>query len=267
MKTHQVLAAALFAALLAAPLSAEAHRAWLLPSATVLSGDNAWVSVDGAISNSLFHADHNAMRPDNLSITAPDGSVAAAQNLTVGRYRSTFDLQLSQQGTYRIANVMQGASARYMLNGEQRGWRGPAADLAAAIPAGATEIRLSENSNRVETFVTRGAPTPIALTNSGLELAPVTHPNDVVAGESARFRLLLDGRPAANLEVTLAPGGARYRNEPGEIKVTTDADGAFAITWPSAGMWWLNAGVRDLPSSIPDARRSANYTAVFEVLP
>ena len=36
-----VLAAAL-------PLTAHAHKAWLLPSATVVSGDTPWVSVDGA---------------------------------------------------------------------------------------------------------------------------------------------------------------------------------------------------------------------------
>jgi hypothetical protein len=38
--------------LLAVP--AQAHRAWLLPSATVLSGTDAWVTVDAAISNDLF---------------------------------------------------------------------------------------------------------------------------------------------------------------------------------------------------------------------
>ncbi|HVK80576.1 MAG TPA: DUF4198 domain-containing protein, partial [Verrucomicrobiae bacterium] len=90
---------------------------------------------------------------------------------------------------------------------------------------------------------------------------------DLVAGESAQFRLLLDGRPAANIEVTIAPGNARYRNETGEIKVTTNAQGAFSVTFPNAGMWWVNASVRELPSQIRGATRSANYSGVFEVLP
>jgi hypothetical protein len=207
------------------------------------------------------------MRIDNLVVTAPDGATVAPQNITRGRYRTTFDVQLAQSGTYRIVNSSSGLNARYQLNGENRNWRGAASELPAAIPAGATNVRISENANRVETFVTRGAPTAVAPVNEGLELAPITHPNDLVAGETARFRLLLDGQPAANIEVTIAPGGARYRNETGEIRVTTDAQGAFSVTWPSAGLWWLNASVRDLPSPIENATRSANYSAVLEVLP
>ncbi|MGE0741789.1 MAG: DUF4198 domain-containing protein [Hyphomonadaceae bacterium] len=268
MKKTHILAVGVFAALITAPIAADAHRAWLAPSATVLSGDDPWISVDGAISNTLFHADHNPMRLDNLVITAPDGSAVTPQNLTTGHYRSTFDVQLAQPGTYRIANVTQGVNARFLVNGDQRGWRGSVAELATAIPADATDVRVTQNSNRVETFVTRGAPTAIQLTNVGLELAPVTHPNDLVVGEAASFRLLLDGAPVANIEVTLAPGGARYRNSPDELTVTTDSSGAFSITWPTAGLWWLNASVRELPATIAAAQqRNANYSAVVEVLP
>ena len=266
MKKHFVLIAAALAVLAAAP-AAYAHRAWIQPSATVLSGDDVWVGFDAAMSNTLFHADHNAMRLDNLVVIAPDGATIAPQNLTRGRYRSTFDLQLTQNGTYRIVNAQNGVNARYTLNGAQQGWRGQASELATAIPQGATEVRISENANRIETFVTRGAPTPITPTNQGLELAPITHPNDLVAGEAARFRFLLDGRPAANLEITIAPGGARYRNDTGEIKLTTNAQGEISVTWPAAGMWWINASVRDLPSQVRGATRSANYSGVLEVLP
>jgi uncharacterized GH25 family protein len=207
------------------------------------------------------------MRIDDLVITAPDGSRVTPQNVSRGHFRSTFDVQLTQNGTYRIVNGSSGLMARYELNGENRNWRGGAAELGTAIPAGATNVRISENANRVETYVTRGAPTPITAANVGLELTPITHPNDLVAGEAAQFRLLLDGRPAANIEVTVAPGGARYRNDTGEIKITTDAQGGFSVTWPSAGLWWVNASVRDLPSQIQGATRNANYSGVLEVLP
>jgi len=101
------------------PLSAQAHRAWLLPSATVLSGPNVWVTVDAAVSNSLFVFEHFPLRLANvgpapesvgdrgrgadLVITAPDGSQLEAQNGAIGRYRSTFDIELKQAGTYRIS--------------------------------------------------------------------------------------------------------------------------------------------------------------------
>ena len=266
MKTR-LFAPFLGLALVCMPLSAHAHRAWMAPSATVLSGEDAWISIDAATSNTLFHADHNPMRLDDLVITAPDGSQSQPQNLLRGRYRCTFDLQVTQTGTYRIANATRGANVRYMLNGAEQRWRGQLAELPGALPAGATNVQITENVNRVETFVTRGAPTPLRPVNAGLELAPITHPNDLVASEPARFRFLLDGRPAANLQVTLAPGNQRYRNDTGEFIVTTDAQGVATINWPSAGLWWINASLRDLPSPTPGATESAGYSAVLEVLP
>ncbi|MFX7306659.1 DUF4198 domain-containing protein, partial [Acinetobacter baumannii] len=85
----------------------------------------------------------------------------------------------------------------------------------------------------------------------GLEMVPVTHPNDLAAGEEATFRLLLDGRPAAGVEVSVVPGGNRYRDRLGEMKVTTAEDGSFAVTWPGPGMYWLSASVRDANSGMP----------------
>lgn len=50
------------AAIVALPLSADAHRAWLLPSATVLSGADNWVTIDAAVSNDLFYFEHMPFR-------------------------------------------------------------------------------------------------------------------------------------------------------------------------------------------------------------
>lgn len=270
MKTaHRLLAsAALLAALFAAPLPAQAHRAWLVPTSTVLSGAEAWVGFDGGSSTGVFIADHNAMRLDNLVVTAPDGSTVAPENLMQARYRSTFDVHLTQPGTWKIANVSGGITATYKLNGEDKRWRGPAADFPGALPAGATDVVATRTSNRIETFVTLNAPTDSVFTNSasGLELIPVTHPNDLVVGEAATFRLSKDGLPAAGVEVTVARGGMRYRDNPEEITVTTGADGGFSVTWPQAGMYWLNASVRT-PAEGETIAANAQYVAVLEVLP
>src|SRR5690554_5008802 len=42
----------------ALPLSAKSQRAWMLASATVLSGDEPWISVDAAVSNDIFYFEH-----------------------------------------------------------------------------------------------------------------------------------------------------------------------------------------------------------------
>lgn len=156
------------------PVAALAHKAWLLPSETVLS-NNGWITVDAAISNDLF-----------------------------------------------------------------------------------------------ETFVTAGKPNDAALkpTRSGLELVPVTHPNDLFAGEAAEFRFVLDGKPAANVKVLLVPGGSRYRTRQNEQALTTDAEGKLIVTWPEAGMYWLEATVLDDHTAVkPATSRRATYVATFEVLP
>jgi len=256
------------AAVLAAPLSAQAHRAWLAPTSTVLSGNDAWVGFDAGMSNGVFIPDHAAMRLDNLVVTAPDGSRVAPENLMQAKYRSSFDVHLSQPGTYRIANVGGGLMASYTLNGEQKRWRGAAAEFPGAIPAGATNVQPVRTSSRTETFVTLGAPTEQVFqpTREGIELIPVTHPNDLAAGEAATFKLAIDGLPAQNVDVTIARGGIRYRNNPEEITVKTGADGSFTVTWPEAGLYWLNASVRT-PAQGDTVAANASYNATLEVLP
>jgi uncharacterized GH25 family protein len=231
---------------LALPLTASAHRAWMVPSFTVLSGDGAWVSVDAAISNELFYADHNPLRLDNVVVYAPDGSIDKTQNALTSKYRSTFDVQLSKPGTWKIASVSNTVTASWTEGGQVKRFRGGSDDFAKQVPADAADLKTIKSASRNETFVTRDAPTDTVLkpTGKGLELVPVTHPNDLVAGEAATFRFLLDGKPAADLEVTLAPGNSRYRATPGDFKVKTGADGSFKVTFPEAGMYWLNATVR-----------------------
>lgn len=261
-----VFALTTLAALLAAPMAAQAHRAWLAPTSTVLSGADAWVGFDAGMSNGVFIPDHAAMRLDGLVITAPDGTTAAPENMMRGRYRATFDLHLTQPGTWRVANVMGGYSATYKQGGEEKRWRGTETEMATAIPADATDVVRMRSMNRVETFVTLGEPTAVTPTGQGLELVPVTHPNDLVAGEAATFTLMQDGEPAANQTVTVARGGTRYRDNPEEITVTTGADGGFSVTWPEAGMYWINASVRT-PAAGDQIAMNAQYNGVVEVLP
>jgi uncharacterized GH25 family protein len=242
---NRLLAFAAAGLALAAPLTANAHRAWMVPSFTVLSGD-AWVTVDAAISNELFYADHRAMRLDGVVVYGPDGSVDKLQNSATGQYRSTFDVQLTKPGTYKIASASSSVTASWTQDGQVKRFRGSADDFAKQVPAGAADLKTIKGFNRNETFVTRDAPTDTVLkpTGKGLELVPVTHPNDLVAGEAATFKFLLDGKPVADLDVAFAPGNSRYRATPGDFKVKTGADGSFKVTFPEAGMYWMNATVR-----------------------
>ena len=252
------------------PLSSHAHKSWLLPSATVSTADQ-WITVDAAVSNDLFYFNHVPMRLDALSVIAPDGSKVASQNGHTGKYRSTFDVHLQQTGTYKLAIANAGVNASYEdEKGQRKRWRGSADKFASEVPAAAKNLQVNESQSRVETFVTAGKPTDAALkpTNIGLELVPVTHPNDLYAGEQAEFKFLLDGKPVAELGVTIIAGGTRYRDQQNEIQLKTGADGAISLTWPKPGMYWLEAEWQDEKTSIPQAKqRRASYVATFEVLP
>lgn len=266
---HAFVRAALCAAVVL-PFAAQAHKMWMVPSATVISGDDAWVTVDAAISNDLYYPDHFPAKLEQLVITAPDGSTVKAENASTGKYRSTFDLAVPQKGTYRLALVNRGLFANYEVDGQKKRWRGDAQDIKTAIPANAKNVQVSEMASRVETFVTQGSPSDGALkpTNKGLELVPVTQPNDLMVGEKATFQLLVDGKPAANLKVVAINGATRYRNAQDEMDTTTDKDGKFAFTWTSAGMYWVNASTEDTKTSVKEAKqRRLAYTATLEVLP
>ncbi|MEO8365534.1 MAG: DUF4198 domain-containing protein [Pseudoxanthomonas sp.] len=252
------------------PFSAMAHKAWLMPSETVLAGTDPWITVDAAVSNDLFYFNHNPLPLERLAITAPDGSKAEAQNGATGKYRSVFDVELKQAGTYRIAMVSAGLTASWEEDGKPKRWRGTAEKFAAEVPKDAKDLKVSQSVGRVETFVTNGSPNDNALKSvgEGIELVPVTHPNDLFAGEEAKFKLQIDGKPAAGLEIEIVRGGTRYRNAQDEIKVTTGADGGFSVTWPEAGMYWLETTSEDDKTSLPQAKqRRLSYVATLEVLP
>lgn len=260
------LAAIAVAAALAAPI-ASAHNFWMLPSSTVLS-KGEWITVDAAVANDLFYFNHVPLQLDNLVITAPDGSTVAAENKHRGKLRSVFDVNLTQNGTYRLAVANHGVFASYKLNGERKRWRGNPANLEKEIPAGAEELVVTESVGRLETFVTVGKPSGYKPVGVGLELLPVTHPNDLVSGEPATFQLTIDGKPAAELDVVLVQGGTRYRDKLAEIKLKTGADGRFTVKWPGPGMYWLDTDFEDDRTSVKQAtKRRLSYVATLEVMP
>tara|TARA_R100000988_G_C3984188_1_gene158701 strand:- start:462 stop:1295 length:834 start_codon:yes stop_codon:yes gene_type:complete len=255
--------------------TSHAHRAWILPASTVHSSETPWVTFDAAISNDIFHTDYRPMSLENVQAIGPDGSFIPLQNAHTGKYRSTFDLELDQQGTYRVFTASHGLSARWeTADGERRMYPGRGRaytpeGFAAEVPEDAHNLQVTWTSRRQETFVTAGIPddTALEVSGEGFEMEALTHPNDLYAGETAEFRFLINGQPAVGAELTVLAGGMRYRDSQDEILATTDADGIVSITWPDAGMYWLEANYQDDQGEAPATHRSGSYVATFEVLP
>lgn len=258
-------------AVLGAAETASAHRIWILPSTFTLSGEEQWVTVDGAISNDLFFPNHVAMSLDNITVTAPDGAEAPKENGARGKFRSTFDVKLDKEGTYRVTEKAATYFARWQEDGEEQRARASLDELLSKGLAEKEGAAFMVARRRVETFVTLGAPTSDVFSpiGEGVELVPTTHPNDVYAGEDITFSFLLDGVPAKDMEVLIVKGHDRYRDAQNEIKVTTDENGTIVFSVAEPGRYWLStftvAG-KAQEQGIDMARR-VSYTVTFEALP
>ena len=270
MKSTFLKACAVATLALAIAGSASAHRAWMLPSSFTLSGEDQWVTVDGAISNNLFYPNHHAMNLDSVTVTGPDGKTVEAQNKASGKYRSVFDVALEKEGTYRISSGGAGYMASWEEDGERKRWRGTAETLKSEGIESKPGVQISGNVRRIETFVTLGSPTitVFATEGTGLELKPVTHPNDVFAGEEVAFQLLMDGKPAAGIEVDIIRGSDRYRNSEDGLKLTADATGTINFTPEEAGAYWLSADSESTGTlNGKEIPVRSSYVFTFEALP
>ena len=192
-----------------------------MPSSTVLSGTDSWVTVDAAVGNDKFYFNHAPLRLDGLAVVAPDGSAAEAENLNRGKLRSTFDLQLKQAGTYRVAVVNDGVFARWKEDGKNKRYFGKPEGLAQAVPAKADGLEISQSVGRVETFVTAGKPSAVKPVGRGLELAPVTRVGPPFAAHLERLAVVDVGQGPreGHLLALVGDGG-----EDGEV-VASEADG------------------------------------------
>ena len=276
-----LIASAAAVAAFASPASA--HRQWLLPSTTTLAGTSEYVTVDAAVSNDLFYPDHFPMNPEQVTVWTPDGSVGKLENPATGRYRSTFDVKIDKAGTWKIGTQRSAVMGSFKVGGEE--WRvggrgrpvpagaagAPPRSIAtvAEIPADATDVKLTEIQSGNYIYVTADAPTKTVFTptGKGLEIDPITHPDELVSNEEGRFRFLIDGKPAGGVKVTVVPGSKKFREAEQAQELTTDADGVLSVRWPVPGMYWINASASDnKPSEKRASERRMSYTATVEVV-
>ncbi|GGY69786.1 ABC transporter permease [Cellvibrio zantedeschiae] len=269
-----IIQCVLFSSAMVASAVAQAHSTWLLPSDTSKGNKGGWVAFDLTSSEEFFTFNGGAPKLGPIQVIAPDANTTEVQNIFEGKVRNSFEVEMTQQGTYKVFNTNSGLTARWETADGKRGFwppRGAKADpaeLATAVPKDAKNLEVTQASRRVETFVTVGAPTRESLkpTNQGLELVPVTHPNDLAASEASEFIFLMDGKPAVGAKIEVVEGGSRYRLSPAEQNYETDKNGRVKIQWKKTGMYWLGASYKDNKAAKPATGRSGSYSATFEVL-
>ncbi|WP_028293615.1 DUF4198 domain-containing protein [Oceanobacter kriegii] len=275
MKPIKLMSAVVLAGATLMASQVNAHRAWLLPDAASFSGEKPIATFDAAVSNEIFNFDHFALDPKQFQVTAPDGSSVEVENGAKLRYRGVFDVTLKQEGTYRVFTASQGMRAMWKdADGKRQMYpgRGQAFDQAEfdkVVPKKADGLTVSQFSRRLETFVTNGTPSDNAMTVSGkgFEMKPVTHPNDLYAGEEATFVFLMDGKPVKGAEVVLVREGTRYRDDQDSIEAKTNAKGEITVEWRGAGRYFMEAEYEDNKAKAPATERKGSYSLVLEVLP
>lgn len=274
MKISSLVSTVLVALAAYSPLS-EAHRVWIKPSTTVVSGDSEWVTFDAAIANGIFNPDHYAYPVERLTALSPSGNNVALQNKAKLKYRSVFDLELTQPGTYKVFNQSRSLVARWTdSDGKKHYWpgRGKVATLAdfnQQVPKTAEDLQVTDVARRLEVFVTLGAPNQTALkpTGKGLELNPISHPNDLYTGEAFTLQFTMDGEAAKGAEMTLVRQDEKYRDKASANKYTADANGEVTMTLSQPGMYWLEVEYQDERAQAPASKRVGSYVTTLEVLP
>lgn len=290
------------AALLAASQLAAAHTPYLLP--LTFSVSRPHVSLQAAISDELFFVPEGALRTDYYVVN-PAGVRSKLERLTHLKDFTSVEADTPETGTYRFVTGDEGARVTRLVKIDGtwrmvRAARNPNAQQAqaggdmqprpataasaparaappgpprfvdeAAIPAGAETTEVL-NLRRLETYVSKGAPSRGALATSGqgLEVRPVTHPNEIFIDQGFTFDALVDGAPVPGLEFTVYRAGNAYEDKKVFAEAKTDPRGRIALKFDKPGIYLMTArypAASSGPIVEKPAPRSYGYTLTFEV--
>jgi uncharacterized GH25 family protein len=261
--------------LLTLSINVQAHKRWILPSLFNVS-EEQWVVVDATVSNNIFFAD-KPWPLTGITVTTPDGKTAQIENQIEGHRRSSFDFLLNMPGTYKITSGGDVFFAQYTMPSTSTGkattenTRGfDFTQLKARLPENAKDITFAKSISRLESYVTLGAPTLQVFNpeKTGIELVPVTHPNDLYHQEKAKFQFLVNGEKVAGIKVMMVWEGTRHRNDEAAVTLMTDKNGEVSIDLNQTGRFLLEVSHQiDLKDDDTFSKLFMSYFGTFEVLP
>ncbi len=263
MRLAPLVAGALAPALAAA---ASAHTPYLVPGNFAPRAGET-VALDAAFAETFF-VPEAAFDKSRFAVTGPDGGETAPDTVQVLKTRTVAEHTLPKApGTYRFSTGPRyGALFRtWEIDGKRESSRDPA----VAIPADAKVLSNFQSLTLAETYVTIGEPDRGALRprGKGIELVPVTHPNDLYAGETFEFVVQYDGEPLADQKVEIAEAVWTSDRKPQETTLLTDAQGRAGFRLERAGTWLaLTRHRTPAPADAPVDEYSNSYTLAFRAL-
>jgi uncharacterized GH25 family protein len=220
------------------------------------------VTVEASFTEDVFAAEI-VMRSDAWHVVGPNGDTAITA-VTYLRDLAVFEAATPVDGTYRISSGPRSGRMGQMYKAADGDWRMVGEEDGPA-PAGA-EIVPVQSITTADAYVTRGAPTPQALTPSGhgLEVVPLIQPADILAGEDLPLQLLFDGKPLAKTPIVVYREAGLYDGRKIETELTSDADGKVAIRVRDPGAYMTLVRYRTEAPAGSDIRfRSYSHSLTF----
>lgn len=248
-------------ALLAVTGPAAAHTGYLQPN-LFNTPQRDHVTVEASFTEELFTPDI-VMKADDYHVVTPSGAKVKLPAVTYLRDLALFEVDLPENGTYRISTgVREGAKRKMALVGAK--WE-PVREREGA-PAGA-RVADAQSITRSDVYVSKGPASDKALAPAGmgLEIVPLSHPNRIDPGAALPVRLLLDGKPVAGVTISLQGPDLPDEEDAKAVTVTTDKDGKASLTLPKAGTFLLLARHRVEAADGPVAVKSHSATLTFAV--
>jgi hypothetical protein len=197
------------------------------------------VSVQAAYSRDIFCPALGVSSPD-FQILGPGGTPRAFARISVETFETMLDAPLPSHGTYRFTTgEMYGDIANMIYSrGEWRPVR----------PGERVRTRARTQTMRTVTvadaYVTRGEPTraPLDTAIGRLAIRPITHPNQITAGDGFDAELLFNGAPFPNMPFVLYEPG--QSEDDMERSFVTDERGRAHITFERPGLYVAAARFR-----------------------
>jgi hypothetical protein len=284
---HTLRTTAALAILALAPASAALARTpYLLPN--TFNPERPLVTLQAASTEDDYFNGDAALNIPAYVVTGPSGQAGELKPAAMLKDLAVVEAALADAGTYRFTSgdVVQRKNTFALVDGKWLAVRqprpgeaprpgagpppgdGPPAIYEANVPAGAKTM-VSEQVMKVETYVSKGAPTEAALKTSGqgFELKPVTHPNAVYVDKGFSFQLLADGQPLANVPVAVYRSGNIYDDRRIAVELRTDAKGNGHVAFTQPGVYLLTTHypvARPGPTETP-AVHNYTYSLTFEV--
>ncbi|EGF91649.1 nickel uptake substrate-specific transmembrane region family protein [Asticcacaulis biprosthecium C19] len=255
----------LYLSLLVLPFMASAalaHSPYLKPNTFNPDTKRPHVTVEASFAEGDLRPDV-AMMSDHFVVVGPDGTVTPLTPAGRLKDASFLEVPLGGAGTYRVTSGLRtGRVAKAAVNNGQLHFQeGPQ----AKSEPGAVIVDV-QSLTRADVYISKGKPGLLPPAGTGVELQPLTAPNDAYAGEAVRFAVLADGKPLSGERVTIVTDGQTYAtNKTAEFDLVSDARGEVSFTPANAGLYLIQVRVRRPASDT--TWTSSTATVTLEVLP